>query len=130
MRELPEWIGKTDDQAIPARVQDRVFQRYGRICQCGCGLKIVEGDKWDCDHKIALCNGGKHIESNLQPMLKEHHKRKTRDDIAIKSYNYRRRLAHAGIKRRKSRPMPFGKADHFKKKVTGEVVARRLHIKW
>lgn len=32
-RALPEWIGKTPDTAIPARVRVRVFERFGGICQ-------------------------------------------------------------------------------------------------
>jgi 5-methylcytosine-specific restriction protein A len=32
-REVPEWIGATDDAAIPARVRVRVFERYEGRCR-------------------------------------------------------------------------------------------------
>ena len=129
MRSLPEWIGTTPDSPIPPRVKLRCFERYGRQCQCGCGKSIASGDKWDLDHSTALANGGVlerlvevevrangngNRESNLQPMLREHHRKKTRTDVAIKGYNYKRRLANAGIKRRKSRPMFGSKASGWK----------------
>src|SRR4051812_34525592 len=94
-RTVPEWVATHDDQAIPPRVRLRVFERYGGVCQCGCGLKIVPGSKWECDHKRALINGGTHSEDNLQPLLAAHHRKKSRDDVALKTFNYRRRLAHA-----------------------------------
>lgn len=45
---------------------------------------------------LARAFGGEHREHNLHPLLLEHHKKKTSDDVAIKSYSYRRKLAHAG----------------------------------
>lgn len=124
MRSVPEWRGSTPDAAIPPRVRLRVWDKFGGVCQCGCNRKIVTGERWECDHRRALITGGEHVESNLQPMLVEHHKRKTKDDIAIKTYNYKRRLAHAGIKRRKSRPMP-GSRDSSWKITFGRGAVRR-----
>ena len=108
MRSVPEWIGKTDDAKVPARVRLRIWEKYGGVCQCGCSQKII--GKWDLDHSTALANGGLHQESNLRPLLYEHHKRKTKDDAAIASYNRKRRMANANIKRRISRPI-FGSRD-------------------
>jgi 5-methylcytosine-specific restriction protein A len=127
MRSLPEWMGSTPDATIPPRVRLRVFENFEGICQCGCGTKIAPGMKWQLDHIIALINGGLHSEINLHPLLVDCHKRKTKDDVAIKTYNYKRRLAHAGIRRRKSRPMPGSRQSAWK--VTfgrfGRGVARR-----
>jgi 5-methylcytosine-specific restriction protein A len=114
MRSLPEWQGSTPDAAVPARVRLRIFERFNGRCLCGCGIKIAPGMKWELDHVTALINGGEHREYNLRPLLKEHHKRKSKDDVAIKSYNYRRKLAHAGIKRRKSRPIPGNRDSGWK----------------
>jgi len=101
MRSLPEWIGKTDDSRPPPRVRLRLFEAFNRCCQCGCGRPIAESERWELDHTKALVDGGENRESNLRPLLVAHHRRKTKDDVALKAYNYRRRLARAGIKRRK-----------------------------
>ena len=124
MRALPEWQGSTPDAAIPPRVRLRIFERFGGKCMCGCLRKILPGERWELDHIRALINGGAHAENNLCPLLVEHHKRKTKDDVAIKTYNYKRRLAHAGIKQRKRWPMP-GSRDSAWKVTFGRGVVRR-----
>ena len=121
-RAVEEWIGKTDDAAIPARVRIRVFERFhGR---CGeCKRKLHPGDKWDMDHDIALINGGEHREFNLHPLCNWCHKIKTRQDVAIKSKTYRIRAKHLGI--RPQRPsFQTNRNGPFRKKMTGEVVRR------
>ncbi len=124
MRSVPEWIARSDDSPIPDRVRVRVFSRYLGRCQCGCGHVIVAGERWDCDHRVALINGGEHREYNLVPLLVAHHKAKTRSDIATKSLTYRKRKAHLGIKRRSRSPMPGSKASGWKRKMDGTVVRR------
>ena len=81
MRAVPEWIAKHDDEAIPPRVRARVFERAGGICHIS-GRKITAADQWDCDHIVALCNGGGHRESNLAPALRDKHRAKTAEDVA------------------------------------------------
>lgn len=93
------WCGKTDDTKAPPRVCLRVFLRFNGTCQCGCGRRIRPGEKWQLDHVDALINGGRNDESNLQPLLVEHHKNKTRADVAQKAATYRKRVKHHGIKR-------------------------------
>lgn len=94
-RATEEWIGKTDGEAIPARVQLRVFGEG--ICRM-CGRKLRSGH-WACDHIVALINGGEHRESNLQPLCSSPcHWSKTRRDVATKSRTYRKRKAHVGPK--------------------------------
>lgn len=124
-RSVPEWIATHDDQSVPPRVRLRIWERYEGKCQCSeyCGWEIA-AKPWQCDHKVALINGGEHRESNLQPVLVEHHKRKTKDDVAIKSYHYRRKLAHAGIKTKRSRPI-FGSRSTPWKITFGRGVIRR-----
>lgn len=99
MRSVPEWIGKTDDAAIPPRVRLRVFDGDKGVCQCGCGIKIRSGDAWDTDHKVALANGGENRESNLQTLLRGHHRIKTRADVAQKATDYRKRKSNLGLKK-------------------------------
>lgn len=120
-RTLPEWIGTTPDAMPPPRVRLRVFDRYDGRCQCGCGRKIMAGEAWQPDHTIALVNGGENRESNLRPLLTEHHKNKTADDVAIKSKVSRIRRAAVGVKQAKSRPMPGSKASGIRRRMSGRV---------
>jgi 5-methylcytosine-specific restriction protein A len=121
-RSTNEWIGTTPDTPVPDRVRVRVFDRDGGRCQCGCGRKVMAGESWDTDHKIALVNGGENRESNLTTLLTEHHKSKTRRDVAIKSKTYRMRKRHLGI--RKPSRFPGARNSPLKKKMDGTVVLR------
>jgi 5-methylcytosine-specific restriction protein A len=122
-RELPEWIGKSDDSAIPPRVKVRVFERHGGRCHIS-GRVIRAGEAWDCDHIIALCNGGEHREANLAPALSAPHKAKTAEDVAEKATVYRKRVKHLGIEARKGRPMPGSRASGLRKRMDGTVERR------
>lgn len=122
-RTVPEWIGKTDDTPVPPRVKLRIFLRFDGKCQCGCGRKIITGERWELEHKDALCNGGQHRESNLRPFLLGHQKEKTRADVAERSVTYRKRRAHYGVK--SERPsFQTNRNGQFRKKMNGEVVRR------
>lgn len=120
-RELPEWIGKTDDTPAPPRVRLRVFEKYNGICYLS-GIKIMPGDKWELEHVIAIINGGENRESNMAPALVKPHKVKTAQDMKQKSKDYRVRAKHAGI--RKPSRFPGSKDSRFKKKIDGSVVLR------
>ena len=123
-REVDEWIGAKDDTPSPPRVKIRVFERYGGVCQCGCGIKIA-GKRWECDHALALINGGKNRESNLVPLLADHHKAKTRTDVATKAKTARMKAGHLGLNaRRLSSILPGSKASRWRKKINGQVVPR------
>jgi len=116
-RSTKEWIGATDDTPIPPRVRLRVFLAYEGICQCGCGTKI-NNKPWQCDHKAAIINGGENRESNLHPLLDEHHKLKTKKDVAEKAITYKKRLKNYGVKKSKW-AMPGSKASGWKRKMDG-----------
>jgi len=98
-RELPEWIGKDDNTAIPPRVRLRVLLAHGSRCYKS-NRKIMPGDKWQIDHIRALINArpGENLnrESNLAPILDDEHKVKTRADVEEKSKTYRMAAKHAG----------------------------------
>jgi 5-methylcytosine-specific restriction endonuclease McrA len=98
MRSNDEWIASHDDQAIPDRVKLRVFEKYkGKCPKC---TRKLQPRKWDCDHIVALINGGKHKESNLQPLCNSPcHSNKTKADVKEKSKNYRVRRRDAGIRK-------------------------------
>ena len=97
-REIPEWEATNDNQAIPARVKVRVFTRAGGVC-AECTLPIRGKLLPAYDHIQALINGGKHAESNLQLLCVPCHALKTKADVAEKSYTYRKRVKHLGIKK-------------------------------
>lgn len=122
-RAVHEWIGATDDAAIPPRVRLRVFEAHGGICHLT-GQEINAGDAWDCDHIRALCNGGEHRESNLAPVLRAAHRAKTAQDVALKAKADRVRKKHLGIKTTKA-VIPGSKASGWKRRIDGTVERRR-----
>lgn len=97
-RSTDEWIGKDDDTKIPPRVRLRVFEAHNGICHIS-GRRIQAGDTWECDHIVALINGGEHRESNLAPALSAPHKVKTKLDVAEKSRVTRKRKWYLGMKK-------------------------------
>ncbi len=95
-RTTPEWIGANPDAKIPPRVKLRVFETHWGKCHIS-GRRIQAGEPWDCDHVVALVNGGEHRESNLAPALRDKHREKTKADVAEKSTVYRKRAKHIGL---------------------------------
>lgn len=98
-RSVSEWEGKSHDSKIPDRVKLRIWLRDGGRCHLT-GRRIMPGDKFEYEHVIELCNGGRHAESNIKLALKgKEHKAKTaaalkqraRSDAAVKR--------HAGIRK-------------------------------
>jgi 5-methylcytosine-specific restriction endonuclease McrA len=122
-RKVTEWIGKTDDASVPPRVRLRIFNRCGGICHISHRV-IRAGEAWELDHILALVNGGSHRESNLAPVLKCAHKEKTKEDVALKVKNNRKRMSFLGIKKR-GRPIPGSKASGLKKGFDGIVRKRQ-----
>lgn len=122
MRKVPEWQGKTDDDRIPPRVKLRLFTlARGRCAHCNRSIQV--GEIWDCDHKVALANGGTHSESNLQVLCSWCHKAKTKTDVAEKSATYQSRKRHLGLKKSKH-PMPGSRQSKWKRKMDGTLVRR------
>lgn len=103
-RSVELWVGKTDDAAIPPRVRLRVFEAHGGKCALS-GRKIMPGDAWDLDHRVPLILGGRHAEDNLQPVLRDAHREKTKADVAMKAKADRMRAKHLGIYPKSKRPL-------------------------
>lgn len=122
-RSVPEWIGKTPDTPIPPRVRLRVFERHGGICHIS-KRKIMPGEAWDCDHFIALINGGEHRESNLRPALQKYHRVKTAEDVKEKAVTARKRMMNLGIKPKKKSIQSRG----FEKSPKQRTASRPLQI--
>lgn len=120
-RSVKEWIGATPDTAIPPRVRLRVFETAGGRC-AECGRKIMPGERWDCDHIVALANGGENRERNLRVLCCNCHKVKTAEDMAEKKIIRRKREKFLGIHpKRKSRPMPGSRASGIRKRMNGTI---------
>ena len=123
-REVPEWVGKTDDTAIPTRVKARIVLAQNGICACGCGVKLgAAGERIEFDHTQALILGGENREGNLRALRSRCHKGKTRQDVAQKSIEARKRAKFLGLDKPK-RPMPGSRASKWKKRLDGTVVLR------
>lgn len=126
MRSVPEWVGTSDDTAIPARVRLRIFDAAKRRCQ-DCGRAIRGGDTWECDHIKAIANAGgenRNRERNLQCLCGWCHAKKTKADVAEKSTTARKAKKAAGITKTKWRPMAGTKASGLKKRMDGTVERR------
>jgi 5-methylcytosine-specific restriction protein A len=95
-RAVSEWIAKHDDQKVPPRVRQRVFDRDGGKCHLT-GRKIEAGEAWELEHIVALILGGQHRESNLAPALVDPHKRKTAAEMKVKAKIAAVRQKHLGI---------------------------------
>jgi len=94
-RAVDEWIGKTPDTQPPKAVKDRLFLRQNGRCAIT-GTKIRPGDKTDVDHVTPLKDGGENRESNLQIVLVEAHREKTKRENKERAHYKRVRLKHHG----------------------------------
>ncbi len=102
-RELPEWIGKNDDQAVPLRVQVRLKERQPNCAHCG--LPINDSfRKPEVDHIVSICNGGPNREGNLQILCKPCHRLKSQVDVAVKASTARRIKKRLGLQKRRTIP--------------------------
>lgn len=119
-RTVDEWIGKTDDTAIPARVRLRVFEKFDGICQLS-KVKIYPGDKWEIDHIKELWDGGEHRESNLQPVLVKAHRKKSAAGKTAKAKADRLRKSHIGV----PKPQTAFSRSPFKRKMDGTVIYKK-----
>lgn len=123
-RSVEEWIGKTDDSAIPQRVKARIVEAQAGVCACGCGVKLgLAGEGIEFDHTTALINGGENREGNLRALRRPCHKGKTAEDVAIKARVARKKAKHLGLRQSKV-ALPFGRNSKFKRKLDGSIVRR------
>jgi 5-methylcytosine-specific restriction protein A len=118
MRSVDEWIGKDDDAIPPPRVRIRVFDGAAGRCHL-CGRKIGAGEYWQCDHVVAICNGGSNRESNLKPACRNCCYSKTAEDVAEKSDIADKRKKHILPKPKSTLSNP-----RWRKKLNGQVVPR------
>ena len=126
-RTLQEWVGKNDDEKPPPRVLLRLIVHYDARCAC-CTRPIGGPILWQTDHIIAIINGGKNSESNLQPLCLTCHQDKTGSDIREKSMIYAKKLKHYNIKpgywKRRYRALIGTKASGWRKRMDGTLERR------
>ena len=97
VRSVPEWIGKDDDEPVPARVRLRVFDdKHGRCHRCGRKVGVGGRHDWTLEHMRALINGGKNAESNLDLTCSWCLPEKNAEDVNEKSRVYSLRSKHVG----------------------------------
>jgi 5-methylcytosine-specific restriction protein A len=121
-RSVPEWQGSSPDAKIPDRVKLRIWIREGGRDYLT-GALIRPGEQYEFEHEVALCNGGKHIESNIRLVKKgKAHQEKTARDLKQRVRNDKAVKRHAGIKK----PSAFSTSRDgpYKQKMDGTLVWR------
>ncbi len=108
-RSTKEWVGKTDDSMPPPSVRLRIFLTHNGRCHIS-GREIRPGERWDCEHIVALSLGGENRESNLAPALVQHHREKTKADRKLKARSDKKIAMNYGLKKRK-RTIPGRRFD-------------------
>jgi 5-methylcytosine-specific restriction endonuclease McrA len=104
-RKVPEWIGKTPDSRPPKAVLDRLFLRQGGKCAIS-GRKIRPGATiFHADHIKPLKDGGENREGNLQLVLADAHREKTKAENTARAKERRLRLKHQGMWPKSPRPI-------------------------
>lgn len=123
-RTVTEWIGRTDDSAPPQTVKVRIVLAQSGICACGCGQRLgMTGERIEFDHTTALILGGENRESNLRALRATCHGAKTKQDVAQKSIEARKRAKHLGLNAKRSQ-LPGSKCGKWKAKIGGGWVRR------
>jgi hypothetical protein len=97
-RSVAEWVGKSDDTPVPPRVRVRVFKvKNGKCHRCGRQIDAAGGERWTCEHLIALINGGENRERNLDVTCNWCLPAKNAEDTAEKSRVYVRAARNIGV---------------------------------
>lgn len=95
-RSTPEWIGKSDDAAIPRAVKARIIAKQDGKCALT-GVKLVIGSI-HFDHIIPLRDEkGGHREGNLQAVWDKPHREKTALEATQRAKVERLRAKHLGV---------------------------------
>lgn len=112
-KNLKEWVGKTPEAMPGQTVLLRLYAKQNGICACGCGhVMNLNRDKVDCDHRIALIDGGENRESNLQLLLHRCHKAKTAEEATARSKERRHKSkAFTALREPKMRGQGFRRSE-------------------
>jgi len=122
LRAVDEWIGKTDDSAIPTSVKLRIIERQNNKCAIT-GQTFRAGDNVHYDHISPIWLGGKNAESNLQAVIDSAHIAKTKTEATVRAKINRVKAKDLGIQKKKS-SFATNKGGKWKRKMNGNLVRR------
>lgn len=97
----------------------------GRCHLCGMRIHAERGERWEVEHKTPIWAGGADDPSNMAPAHIDCHKRKSGGENTDRSKADRQRANHLGIPKSRTKPLPGGRDSAIRKKINGEVVARK-----
>lgn len=126
LRQLKEKIGrimveKTPRRSFTPKQRQAVWDDWRGLCAC-CGEPLGD-EPWDIDHTIPIALGGLHELSNWQPLIRSHHRAKTKADVKAIAKVRRIRKTDAG--ENKSRNIVSRGFDkRFRKRLDGTVEKR------
>ncbi len=125
-RSKDEWVGRNDDAMPPQSVLFRLYDKQGGKCACpdDCGIVMdFDRDEIDCDHTVALQDGGENRETNLQLILRKHHRKKTAAENVARGVE-RRHKAKAFTGRKKS-SFKTNRDGPLKRRMDGTLIDRK-----
>jgi 5-methylcytosine-specific restriction protein A len=114
----------TERREFAAKTKLAAWQRSGGKCE-ECGRKVGAGLKFEYDHTIPCEIDGTNDLDNCRVLCVGCHAIKTGTvDIPRAAKNRRIAADNAGVKTRRSRPMPGTKASGLRKRMKGTVERR------
>ncbi len=119
MRDVPEWIGRTDNSMPSEGCKRRVLDRQGWRCAIS-GVEFRDGVKAEYDHIVPLWLGGENREGNLQAITRAAHAAKTKTEATVRAKVHRNQIKRVGGKKKAG-----GFNQRFKRKMNGDVVDTR-----
>lgn len=122
-RPVPEWIGRRPDSMPGKLVRDRLSRAQNDCCAC-CGLPFNAKRKGQCDHKLALIDGGENRERNLQMICTECHKSKTAGEAAARRKSRDIRAGHLFVRPKSQWPSRGFPPANPKRNATSPIIRK------
>lgn len=108
---------------FPAKVKLAAFQRAQGRCE-ECTARLMVG-AFHYDHRVPDALGGEPTLENCRVLCRACHGIKTAaQDVPGIAKAKRNEARHIGAKAPSRTPLPFGRGSRFKRKISGEIVAR------
>lgn len=104
-RTVDEWIGKTDDSPPSEACKRRIVAKQDGRCALT-SREFTPKDQPQFDHKVPLWLGGENRESNLQAIIDDAHKAKTKAEAKVRAQVNARQSSHLGLKAGSKRKIP------------------------